>query len=58
VKAVGEIDSRRLVRHPLGKTGEQFDHAGPILWQEKACPDLTRVADGGLSLSFAGAMPS
>src|SRR6202035_2826358 len=24
----GEINLRRLIRHPLGKVGEQFDHAG------------------------------
>jgi hypothetical protein len=41
----GEIDSRRLIRHLRGKVGEQLDHAGRILRQEKARPGLARVAD-------------
>ncbi len=44
----GEIDPRRLIRHLPGKVGELFDHTGPILRQEKARPNLARIADGGL----------
>src|SRR5690349_20995921 len=46
-REVGEIDSRRFVRDRLGKDGEVFDRAGPILRQEIARPDRARVADGG-----------
>ena len=52
----GEIDSRRLIRHPLGKVGEQFDHAGPILRQEIARPDRARVADGGRHQAGVGGL--
>ena len=52
----GEINTRRLIRHLRGKAGEVFDHAGPILRQEKTRPDLARVADGGRHQAGVGGL--